>query len=130
MYILVVEDDPLIREAIRDMLTLEGYPVRTATHGREALDVIAQGAKPSLILLDLMMPVVDGWQLMELLAEDSELKGIPIVVISAVGEVGHFKNQQNAIELVQKPFNLAHLLTIVNRHMNKGELCQTGFHLG
>lgn len=83
--ILVVEDDPDLRAAVRDLLEEEGYGVETAAHGGDALDKLLSAPKPDLIVLDLMMPQMDGWQLMAELNGRPELASIPIVVTSAVG---------------------------------------------
>jgi CheY-like chemotaxis protein len=109
--VLVVDDDPDILDAICDILESEGYRVSRARHGQEALDRIA-GEAPSVILLDLMMPVMDGLTFAHLLRETPGGEGIPIVVISAEG------NPQKA-EVVgargylAKPFDIEALLTQV-----------------
>jgi len=80
---MVVEDDHLIREAIAEALDEEGFEVLEAANGREALDKL-HGERASLVLLDLMMPVMDGWQFREAQLHDPELSDIPVVVLSAV----------------------------------------------
>ena len=80
---MVVEDDHLIREAIAEALDEEGFEVVEAANGREALDKLHQ-QRASLVLLDLMMPVMDGWQFREAQLHDPELSDIPVVVLSAV----------------------------------------------
>ena len=81
-YILIVEDDFDIREALTQILEEEGYAVREAANGREALDVAAREL-PSLILLDLMMPVMNGWQFRAEQIKDPRLAPVPVLVISA-----------------------------------------------
>ena len=81
--ILIVEDDREIREAMREALEDAGYHVAVAQHGRDALDQLQSMERPMLILLDLMMPVMSGPELLEVLHEDREAKNIPIVVVSA-----------------------------------------------
>src|SRR5687768_12107285 len=84
--VMVVDDDADIREAVADVLSDEGYPVELASNGREALNVLSAGAfRPNLILLDLMMPELDGWGLMAELEKRPELSAIPVVVFSAQG---------------------------------------------
>jgi CheY-like chemotaxis protein len=82
--ILVVDDDDAIRLALRDLLEAEGYTVVPASDGSEALELLRSGAVlPSLILLDLMMPGTNGWQVRAALRTDPRLSKIPIAVISA-----------------------------------------------
>src|SRR6185437_7705633 len=83
--LLVVEDDADHRETLRDILEEEGYRVTTAVNGRDALTRIAAGPLPDLILLDLMMPEMDGWTLMEKLSAREGFASIPIIVTSQVG---------------------------------------------
>ena len=77
--ILLVEDDDFIRQEISEALEDEGYRVSTAAHGKEALAILADGTRPTVVLLDLMMPVMDGWQLLEVLRRHNELAEIPVV---------------------------------------------------
>ncbi len=109
--VLVVDDDPDILDAICDILAGEGYRVARARHGVEALDRVAHEL-PSLILLDLMMPVMDGVAFASALRERGTANGVPIVVISAEG------NPQKAIVVgaqgyLAKPFDIDALLTQV-----------------
>ena len=82
--ILVVDDDRGIRDALATLLEREGYAVRRAENGQVALDIVRGGAKPDLMLLDLMMPVLSGFELLEMLEDgDPDLDTIPIFVVSA-----------------------------------------------
>ncbi|PLS79555.1 MAG: response regulator, partial [Chloroflexi bacterium] len=82
--ILVVDDDSGIREALTDILEDEGYAVRSACDGQAALDLLRQQAEPpALVLLDLMMPRMNGWQFRSEQRRDPALANIPVVVISA-----------------------------------------------
>lgn len=81
--VLLVEDDEAIREALSEILQDEGFEVQTAVHGLAALLALETGARPRVILLDLMMPVMDGWQFMARLNAHAEWAGIPVVVVSA-----------------------------------------------
>src|SRR2546423_8698902 len=81
--ILVVEDDEDIREAIREILVHEGYDVAVARDGQDALDVLAELERPCLLLVDLIMPKMDGWDLMKALSKNDRLATIPVVVMSA-----------------------------------------------
>jgi CheY-like chemotaxis protein len=83
--LLVVEDDADHREVMRDVLEDEGYRVDTAIHGRAALSRLASGPPPDLILLDLMMPEMDGWEFMAALKARPDWASIPVVVTSQGG---------------------------------------------
>jgi signal transduction histidine kinase len=81
--LLVVEDDADIREALDGLLSMEGFRVTGCSNGREALEWLRESAKPDVILLDLMMPVMDGWQFRVAQKEDPELATIPVLALSA-----------------------------------------------
>lgn len=83
--VLVVEDDEAIRESMRELLELEGFDVVTARNGREAL-AAARAARPCVVLLDLFMPVMDGWQFLAEVERDRELADLPVTVVSAAGD--------------------------------------------
>src|SRR3712207_6404701 len=88
-HLLVVEDDQDIRETLQQALELEGYQVSTAGNGKEALDILHLAdppSRPHLILLDLMMPIMDGWEFLEKARSTNLLSGIPVVIVSAAGE--------------------------------------------
>jgi CheY-like chemotaxis protein len=111
-YILIVEDDDDIREALAQILELEGYAVREAVNGREALDVSAREL-PCLILLDLMMPVMDGWQFRSEQMKDPVLSQIPVVVISADAGIHEKVASFGAASVLPKPISLDRLLRAV-----------------
>ena len=77
--ILVVDDDPDIRDSLREVLEDEGYGTSCVANGREALDFLRSGKRPCVILLDLMMPVMDGWQFLEEQKRDPALAAIPVL---------------------------------------------------
>ena len=81
--ILVVEDDRDIRESLQDLLEVEGYAVTTAENGRDALEQLQRMDAPSVILLDLMMPVMSGDEFLRELRKDGALASIPVLVVSA-----------------------------------------------
>jgi CheY-like chemotaxis protein len=112
--VLVVDDDPEIRSAVRMLLEDEGYRVSVAANGEEALERLRSGAAPCLILLDLMMPVMDGFVFLERHRADPELAGIPIVVVTAAGErrVAGF----SAGNVLAKPVRAEKLLGVVNQY--------------
>jgi CheY-like chemotaxis protein len=115
-YILIVEDDDDIREALTQILELEGYPVRSAGNGREALDVIEKEPVPCVILLDLMMPVMDGWQFRSEQLKDPRAAKVPVVVISADASVHQKAASLGAASVLPKPISLDRLLRAVQTH--------------
>ncbi len=115
--ILIVEDDQGIREAIQDALEAEGYKVLTAADGKAAMDVLQKVAMPCLILLDLMLPIMNGWEFLEALRADSGnmLAAIPVVVTSAAGSTAN-SAVQRAQGYIKKPIDLALLLGAVEKY--------------
>src|SRR4051812_14627619 len=108
--ILVVEDDDDIRETIREVLSDEGYHVHTAPNGRAGLDWLHDQdhhPRPNLILLDLMMPVMNGFEFLQALRQDAALKGIPVVVVSAWGDEAR---DAGANCFIAKPVDLSKLV--------------------
>lgn len=114
-HILVIEDDSDIRETLRQILEVQGYQVTTASHGREGLEALEHGLRPNLILLDLMMPVMNGWEFLTVRKERDELTQIPIVILSAVRN----PEQQSGLAgypFVKKPLDLDVLLNTVEQN--------------
>ena len=116
-YILVVEDDFDIREALTQILEEEGYWVRGAANGKEALDVASSGRVPSLILLDLMMPVMNGWQFRAEQLQNPRLASVPVLIISADPHMQPKTATLGVAGLLRKPVSLDELLTAVKRHV-------------
>jgi CheY-like chemotaxis protein len=110
--ILVVDDDPDILDALADILEVEGYDVDRAKHGEEALERLALN-RPALILLDLMMPVMDGWEFSQKLRQRDLDKDIPVLVLSADRQVSAKAKDVGARGFLAKPFELNELLTMV-----------------
>lgn len=117
--VLVVEDDGLIREALAELLELEDYKVHTAANGREALDWLLAHRPPRLIVTDLMMPVMDGWELLEHLREHEHLADVPVVVTTANTDAP----PEPALEVLEKPYELDELLDAV-RHCEEAGAAQ------
>ena len=99
--VLIVDDDDGIRESLADVLGDLGYDVVTAPHGKAAIDLLRTGTKPGVILLDLMMPVMDGWAFREAQQKDASIKDIPVVVITA-GDTSDF----GQLVTLRKPLKL------------------------
>jgi CheY-like chemotaxis protein len=113
--ILVVEDDESVRDALVTVLQLEGYQVGEAMHGAEALAVLRNGFVPSLILLDLMMPVMDGWQFRREQMKDPRLAPIPVVVVSAHTRAEELAGSPGVADVLMKPVDFDRLLTVIQR---------------
>lgn len=114
--VLIVEDDADIRNDLAAILEDEGYSVMRAAHGAEALDHLNSSKHPNAILLDLMMPVMDGWQLRGELLKDPALARIPIIVLSGVADPRRETTLLGAAGYVNKPLKLAHLLNLLAEH--------------
>jgi CheY-like chemotaxis protein len=110
--VLVVDDDPAIRNVVSELLVDEGYDVRPAANGRDALAVLATW-RPAVILLDLMMPEMDGWAFLARQRLDLELVRIPVIVMSASYSPQSGAGRIAAADLVTKPFAIDQLLAKV-----------------
>ena len=113
--ILIVEDDQDLREALSEVLRDEGYSVAGAADGREALDRLRRDPRPSLILLDLTMPVMNGWQFRAEQREDPILSRIPVVVLSAGDHLLEEMVPLGIENYVNKPIELGQLLRTIER---------------
>jgi CheY-like chemotaxis protein len=107
--LLVVEDHAVSREALAEMLRAEGYVVETAADGSEGLGVLTKGFRPRAILLDLMMPGIDGWDFRAHLKRAPELAAIPVIAISAAGRL------VDAEHSLPKPVQIDQLLALLRR---------------
>jgi CheY-like chemotaxis protein len=113
-YVLVVDDDPAIRGLVGDALRSEGYSVDLAAHGREALEAM-RARKPSTVVLDLMMPVMDGFSFMEACHLEQLCDGVHIVVISAVYDALQRISEMPITACIAKPFDLDDLVRTVGQ---------------
>jgi CheY-like chemotaxis protein len=111
--ILVVDDDPNIRRMIVATLRREGYEFLEAANGREALDAMRR-EHPTVVVLDLMMPIVSGWDVLKERAADPELVGIPIIIISANrGPELATAMDKGICAFLPKPFDIVALSSLV-----------------
>lgn len=113
--VLVVEDDESIAEVMRLALEGEGYHVRTAANGREALEAADGGTR--LVLLDMLMPVMDGWQFARAYRERGGRA--PIVVVTAAADAAHRAREISADGVLAKPFGLGDLVATVQRFLER-----------
>lgn len=112
--VLIADDDADLRESLRLLLELHGHVVDEARNGEEALRRLSSGRRPCVILLDLMMPVMDGWQFRRAQLEDPALARIPVVVISAIPSHMRRAGELDARRIFAKPFDYDELLTEVD----------------
>jgi len=110
--ILVVEDDEDAREAMIALLQLKGYHAVPAGNGKEALDYLHRAPVPDLIILDLWMPVMDGWQFRRAQVKDPRLAQIPVIVVTALSD----RTDVDANEIIIKPVDVDHLLSTVSHY--------------
>jgi CheY-like chemotaxis protein len=114
--VLVVDDDRDILDSMEEALVEEGYDVIAAVGGAQALEALKTGARPDVILLDLMMPGFSGFDFIERQRSDPALKAIPVLVLSADANAKAKAEAVGAAGHVQKPFKLQTLLDAIDRH--------------
>jgi CheY-like chemotaxis protein len=109
--VLIVEDDEDLRDMMAQMLAIEGFAATAVANGREALDYLRRAIKPHVILLDLMMPVMDGWEFRRRQQADPELAPVPVIVLSALDRSR--AAPVDAIAFLKKPLDFDRLLELV-----------------
>ena len=121
--VLVVEDDEDIRDDLTAILRVKGFAVDEAANGKEALAQLRDGvSQPCLIVLDLMMPVMNGWELRTAMLADPALAAIPVVVVSGKGRIAPEEERTLApAAVLVKPFELTELLEVVARFCPRGQ---------
>ena len=110
--VLLVDDDETLLEALAGLLNSEGYEAVTARNGKEALEKLATMSAPGVILLDLKMPVMDGWQFLAARAAESVAPHVPIVLLSGLAFI---PNAPGVADFLTKPIDSARLLASVRR---------------
>lgn len=111
--ILVVEDDDDIRSAIVDLLETEGYKTEAAVNGKDALEKLTNMNKPCLVLLDMMMPIMNGRQFLDTVMKDSQLAPIPVLIVSAVADKA---NTEGSVGFLKKPIDIDVVLNVVAQY--------------
>jgi CheY-like chemotaxis protein len=111
---LVVDDDPDIRDALCELLQAEGYRAVSASNGQEALVYLGSREPPCVILLDLMMPIMDGWEFRRQQQGNPTWSKIPVIVITAAGKYG--ANTIAAERILSKPLQLEHVLEALRQY--------------
>ena len=113
--ILVIDDDTDTRDALTEILADEGYDVTGVNNGREALAYLREATRPSLILLDMMMPEMDGWQFRLELQKDPTLARIPVVILSAHDDVRDAALALGAADYLRKPLRAESVIEVAER---------------
>jgi len=113
--VLIVEDDPGLREALSQVLADEGYDPLSARDGLEAVNCLKKGNRPDVILLDLSMPVVNGWEFRMFQRRDSDLAQIPVVLITAGGYTREEVAWLEPAAVFPKPIDLPSLLSVLRK---------------
>ena len=111
--VLIVDDDPDLLEVTTFVIESEGMAVETARNGAEALALLANNRLPTLVLLDLMMPVMNGWEFLAAVAKNPLLQQLPVVVLTAA----EHREVPGAMEVLSKPLDLQELLRVVDRYV-------------
>jgi CheY-like chemotaxis protein len=112
--VLIVEDDADLRDMMAQLLNLEGFNAATVANGREALEYLQESDRPDVILLDLMMPVMDGWEFRRRQQADPSVSGVPVIVLSALDPTRAADVNANAF--LKKPLDFDRLLALVRSY--------------
>lgn len=110
--VLIVEDEQALCDLLADVLEGEGHTARKAANGRDALQLIAV-KRPDLIFLDMMMPVMDGWQFLNELRAKPEWAEIPVVLMTAVYDMSNLERKTGARAILSKPFDIELIIEAV-----------------
>lgn len=113
--ILVVEDNLSTRERVAAVLTQAGYRVQTAVQGEEALEFLRGDVAVDLILLDMLLPVVDGWRLLEEIQKDPRLATVPVIIATGTVLSREWALSHGCAGFLRKPFDAEDVLTEVRR---------------
>ncbi|MES3038796.1 MAG: response regulator [Bdellovibrionota bacterium] len=111
--VLIIEDNAAVVTTMKSLLELEGYKVYTANNGQEGIEILGIVPNMSVILLDMMMPVMNGWDFLEFQRAQSAYSKIPVVVVSAYGETAKTVKPD---AIIHKPVKLDLLLSTVHKY--------------
>jgi CheY-like chemotaxis protein len=122
--VLIVDDDLDAREALAELLESRGYSVTSAGNGREALNYLRTASLPGIIILDLMMPMMDGWEFLEHQSRDFALLQIPVIVLTATP----LSQPIRAKLVLQKPIQFDSLVQLLDHHicLSQHPCCEDG----
>jgi CheY-like chemotaxis protein len=113
--ILVVDDEPLIAMALQAALEDEGYQVVTAANGKQGLERLAEAPRPELVLLDMMMPVMNGPAMLKAMAADPGLRNIPVIVLSSLPEPTIRAQADGVAAILRKPYTADQVLDAIRQ---------------
>ncbi len=113
--ILVVEDDYDIRTAMVQLLESEGYHAESASNGQEALNLLDKISKPCLVLLDMMMPIMNGREFLDALTKKSNLAPLPVLIVSAIADAS---DTTGSVGFIKKPIDIEVVLKIIHQYCN------------
>ena len=113
---MIIDDDDDLREALVDVMSAQGYEVAAFADARAALTALEEGLTPFLILLDLMMPGMSGWEFRVAQLANPKVLSIPVVVVTAANMLSDGVHTLSDVEILRKPFDLSTLLTTVARY--------------
>jgi two-component system chemotaxis response regulator CheY len=116
--VLIVDDDPVIRGLLSTLLSLDGIDCEDASNGREAIDAIER-RRPDLIVLDLMMPVMDGWRFLSERSMRNSLGSIPVIVMTAARYAEESLAGYDLAGVCQKPFDIEEMVKLVLRTIDQ-----------
>jgi len=125
--VLIVEDDPDIRESLQNFLEAHGYRVRAASQGKEALEQMGRLPRPAMVVLDMSLPVMDGHRLLTTRKGDDALRSIPVVILSAAmagmnpRDRALYATNYGVSAFLGKPANPQQILEVVERHGLRAE---------
>lgn len=111
--ILVVDDEPLIANSLEAALADEGYEVMTAVNGRQALENLTRSPRPDLVLLDMMMPIMDGPSTLAAMAADPALRDIPVIIQTSLPKSAASQRVSNVAAILRKPYRIQELLSAI-----------------
>lgn len=116
--ILLVDDEPDLRECISELLEGAGYTVTQAENGKAALELLKSGDKPKVIVLDYMMPVMNGKTFCENASQDSQLRSIPIILLTAANVTAEAIEEMHVAVQLEKPIHIDKFLSAVKTYIN------------
>ena len=115
--ILIVDDDQGIRDALSELFEMEGYGVKVASNGEEGLAVLrAMDPEPDLVLLDLMMPSVDGLEFRQRQMNENLRTHVPVVLMSADGQIEKKRLRSGVTDHLRKPMDISQVMDVVRRN--------------
>lgn len=121
--VFIAEDNPILLQGLERALTANGYAVQTATDGVEMLELVAESELPDVLLVDVMMPQMNGIDLLEALRSNPRTSGLPVVLITAAADqLPMARLNEQGVDVLMKPFRLADLLSRLERHVGPASI--------